>query len=65
MGDLEKTLGRESAYLLGGARGVHPALESCSEMGEQEQGRSFMVFVHEPEGKGKRVFGTKASWRPH
>jgi hypothetical protein len=53
MGDLERTLGPESAYLLGGERGVHPTLESCSSVGEQEQGRSFVVLVHKPKGKGK------------
>ena len=45
MGALERALGREAAYLLRGERGVRAALESCSQLDEQEQERSLMVYL--------------------
>ena len=62
MGGLEATHEQQSAYLLGGARRIHPTLEKGSAVAEQAQGRSFMVSLNEPEGKGKRVFAAEASW---
>ena len=45
MGALERALGREAAYLLRGERGVRAALESCSQLDEQEQERSLMAYL--------------------
>ena len=58
MGVLERTLGREAAYLPeGGGGGVHPAFESCSQAGEQEQGRSFsgIFLASQKERANKRL----------
>ena len=57
MGVLERTLGREAAYLPEGGGGVHPAFESCSQAGEQEQGRSFsgIFSAYQKERANKRL----------
>ena len=56
MGVLERTLGREAAYLPEGGGGV-PAFEICSQAGEQEQGRSVSgIFpAYQKERANKRL----------